>query len=55
MLEVMLIVLLNVGISIGTKFDAMGDAYEAACLSADYEWHSFDAHYPNTYHCIKGQ
>ena len=51
MLEFMIIVLLNVGVSIGTKFDAIGKAYESACVGAGYEWHGFDEHYPYTYHC----
>ena len=55
MLEFILIVLLNVGVNIGAKFDAMGEAYEAACVGAGYEWHAWDEHYPNTYHCVKGQ
>jgi len=51
MLEVMLIVLLNIGVNISTGFDALAEFYETSCVSAGYEWHSFDEHYPGTYHC----
>lgn len=51
MIEVAFIILLNVAVTIGSGFDALGTAYKTSCEAAGYEYHSFDEHYPNTYHC----